>query len=106
MSDNEENIPLQNFLLALDPLKSYHSKDVRETFALLMESRTRLVLSGIPEHINSINNKGENSLHISAKLADPFFYNRLKKYGDIEQKNHQGQTPRQIFELKRQRMGN
>lgn len=101
LEDNGGNIPLQSFLLALDPLKPDQSKDTKDIFILIMESRTRFTLSGIPEHINSINNQGESSLHISARLADPFFYNSLKKYGDIDQENHHGQTPRQIFELKR-----
>ena len=101
LRDDKGNIPLQNFLLALDPLKSDHSRDVREVFTLLMESQTLLTWSGIPDHVNSINDEEESSLHIAAKLADPFFYNNLKKYGDIEQKNRQGQTPREIFKSKR-----
>ena len=104
LPDDKGNIPLQNFLLALDPLKSDHSQEVREVFTLLMESQTRLTWSGIPDHVNSINDEGESSLHISAKLVAPFFYNSLKKHGDTEQKNHQGQVPREIFQSKRKQL--
>ena len=101
LSDDKGNIPLQNFLLALDPLKQEYEQEVREVFVLLVESRTRLTWSGLSEHVNSSNEEGNSSLHISARLADTFFYNRLKQYGDIEQKNLKGQTPREIFESKR-----
>jgi len=104
LPDNKGNIPIQNFLLSLDSLKLNHSQEVYETFILLMEKQTRLRWSVISDHINSANKEGDSSLHISARLADPFFYDKLKKYGDIEQENNKEQTPRKIFEFKRKQL--
>lgn len=104
LKDNQGNIPVQNFLLALDPLKENYNEPLKETFVLLMESQTKLTWEGISDQVNSLNQEGESSLHISARMVDPFFYNQLQKYGDIEQKNKQGETPREIFNLKRQQM--
>ena len=101
LKDEKGNIPLQNFLLALDPLEPTHGLEVKEAFILIMESRTRLSKLSIRDHINSMNEKGETSLHISAQLADPFFYNSLKKYGDIDQSNLEGRTAREIFSARR-----
>ena len=102
--DNKENIPLQNFLLALDALQIDHEEEIRKTFTLLMESQTRLTWHGLSDHINFLNKQGESSLHIAARMADPFFYTQLKKYGIIEAKNKEGQTPKEIFKLKRQQL--
>ena len=104
LPDNKGNISLQSFLLTLDPLKPNHSERIYETFTLLMEKQTRLRWSVIPDHINFLNKESESSLHIAAQLADSFFYESLKKYGDIEQENHQGQTPREIFEFRRKQL--
>ncbi len=104
LPDNKGNTPLQNFLLTLDVSKSYHDEWIKEIFVLLMESQTRLTWLGIADHVNSINKQGESSLHISARLVDSFFYEQLKKYGDIEQVNHDGQTPKEIFQFKRQQL--
>ena len=104
LKDNEGNIPLQNFLLALDPAKPHYSEELKEAFSVLRESQTRLSLSEISGHINSVNKKGESSLHISARLSDPFFYNSLKKYGDIDQRNKEGQSPRELFSSKREKI--
>ena len=101
LPDHKGNIPLQNFLLSLDPANPSYGKDVKTTFTSLMESQTRLTWAVISDHINSVNQAGDSSLHISARMADPFFYNELKKYGDREQKNNEGQTAEEIFNLKR-----
>ena len=98
LSDQEGNIPLQNFLLSLDPLKKRQDKSIRDKFLILMQSETLLSLSGgIAETIDIPNNKGDTSLHISARLNDPFFYNELKKYGHVEVKNQEQKTALEIF---------
>ncbi len=104
LPDNQGNIPLQSFLLALDPLKLSHSRKIYSLFTLLMDKQTRLRWSSVSDHINSVNKEGESGLHIAARLADPFFYEQLRRYGDGEQKNSQGQTPEEIFKLKRQEL--
>ena len=102
--DKKGNIPLQNFLLSLDRLKLSHDFSAREMLSFLIERKTRLTFAVLVDHLNSLNEEGDSSLHISARMADPFFYNQLKKYGDIEQLNHQNQSPREIFKLTRKQI--
>ena len=101
LEDEKGNIPLQNFLLALDPLKPEQDKDIQSAFTLLIEGQTKLTWAVKADHINSVNQNGNSSLHISALLADPFFYKQLKKYGNEEQKNGEGITAQEIFKSKR-----
>ena len=102
LEDNQGNIPLQNFLLSLDPLKNPHDASTKETFSFLMERQTihPIRRKTRVDHINSTNHEEESSLHISARMADIFFYNSLKKYGDIEQKNSEGQSAKKLCELR------
>jgi len=95
--DEEGNTALQNFLLSLDPLKSVQSEEIKNTFLRLAEKRNLLSFNSFSKNINSINNKGENSLHIAAHINDPFFYNKLKIHGNTELENNEGKTPREIF---------
>ena len=98
LKDLEGNIPLHNFLLSLDPLKKEQDQTTKEIFLKLMQSETLLSWTGgIAKTIDIPNNNGNTSLHISANLNDPFFYNELKKYGHVEIKNHEQKTPREIF---------
>ena len=105
LKDNKGNIPLQNFLLSLDRLKLSHDSSAKEMLSFLIERKTRLTFAVLADHLNSLNEEGDSSLHISARMADPSFYNQLKKYGDIEQLNHQNQSPREIFRLTRKQIG-
>ena len=98
IKDSEGNTPLQNFLLSLDPLKDNQSQEVKSIFLRLVEKRSLLSFNSFSKNINSTNNKGENSLHISAHLNDPFFYNKLKIHGNKEVENNEGKTAREIFE--------
>ncbi|MCZ0932021.1 MAG: hypothetical protein OXJ52_02595 [Oligoflexia bacterium] len=99
--DEKGNTALQNLLLTLDPLKPKQDKDIKLAFNLLMEGQTRLTWALKSDHINSVNQEGNSSLHISAELADPFFYNQLKKYGSEEQTNAEGKTAKEIFQSQR-----
>ena len=101
LKDEEGNTALQNLLLGLDPLKLEQDEDIKLAFSLLMEGQTRLTWALKSDHINSVNKNGNSSLHISAELADPFFYNNLKKYGSEEQKNAEGKIAKEIFQAKR-----
>ena len=99
--DEEENIALQNFLLALDPLNENQDQNIKDVFTVLIEGQTRLTWAVKADHINSVNLLGNSSLHISAELADPFFYNQLKQYGNEEQENAKNKTAKEIFKSKR-----
>ena len=101
LKDDKGNTALQNLLLSLDPLKLEQDKNIKTAFSLLMEGQTRLTFALKSDHINSVNQEGNSSLHISAELADPFFYNQLKKYGSEEQKNPKEETAEEIFQAKR-----
>ena len=101
LKDLEGNIPLQNFLLSLDPSKEEQDQTTKDMFLKLMHSETLLSWTGgIATTIDISNNNGDTSLHISARLNDPFFYNELKQYGHVEIKNHEQKTAREIFKSK------
>lgn len=97
LTDEKGNNPLQNFLLSLDPSKTDHSPELKVVFSRLMFKKTLIKLNSVSKNINSVNNNGESSLHISARLNDSFFYKSLKKYGHAELKNKEGKSPREIF---------
>ena len=96
--DNEGNTALQNFLLSLDPLRERQDEELRHIFLRLSQKQSLLSFNSLSKNINSINNKGENSLHIAASLNDPYFYNQLKIHGNKEIENNDGKTAEQIFE--------
>ena len=101
--DHQQNIPLQTFLKSLDSKLETQSQKVKDVFVTLSESRTAFTLiKTIKSHINHINENGDSSLHIAAQISDPFFYNYLKKYGNLYQENSEGKTPEEIF-IKHQR---
>ena len=93
------NIPLQVFLSALDPALRNHDQEVKDVFVFLTHKTTYLKewLVSISTTVNHQNKKGDSSLHISARLADPFFYNYLQKYGDVYLQNEEDKTPKEIF---------
>ena len=99
LKDSQGNIPLQNFLLKLDPLTPSHDPSALDMFDFLMERNTRLTFSDPSHHVNSMNYAGDSSLHIAAPMVNPYFYNQLKKYGDVEQRNSQDESPKEIFDL-------
>ena len=108
--DEEGNIALQNFLLALDPLNENQDQNIKDVFSLLVltHKHSKVMtwddfwerLNYVKIAVNSVNLTGDSSLHISAKLADPFFYNQLKQYGNEAQKNAEGKTAKEIFKSK------
>ena len=93
-----KNIPLQEFLKALDPTIQNYEEEIKTTFLFLMKQETHLRLfTGISYQVNHQNKEGDSSLHIAARLADDFFYNELKKAGNIHLLNKKNQTPETIF---------
>ena len=98
LPNDKGDIPLQTFLKSLDPHASTQPDDIKDAFTLLAESRTRFTLKELRDHIDYINLEGDSSLHLAAQVADPFFFNYLKKYGNTEQKNLKNQTPQALFE--------
>ncbi|MCY4512118.1 MAG: hypothetical protein OXB86_00350 [Bdellovibrionales bacterium] len=91
------NIPLQEFLKALDPSIQNYEEEIKTTFLFLMKQETYLKLfTNIPGQVNHQNEEEDSSLHIAAGLADKFFYNELKKVGNIHLPNKKNQTPETI----------
>lgn len=105
--ENEEgNIALQVFLQALDHLLKEHSQNIKDIFVFLTHRETSLKkwITNISDTVNHQNKQGDSALHISARLADPFFYNYLKQYADLYLKNNSGETPSAIFHTTQSRV--
>ena len=101
LPDQEGNIPLHTFLRALDKNRLAHSREIKEAFFLLLRGQNVLKswYQDSGDSANYANHEGESSLHAAARLADSFFYQELKKYGNVEIENKRRQTPKQIFQL-------
>lgn len=100
LTNLNEDIPLQVFLKTLDPSQASHEEDVKRALRFLIHSETvhidwRRSPSSLVDHQNKDLN---SSLHLAAGLADPFFYEYLKQFGNTTLKNNKGNTPEQIFE--------
>ena len=103
IEDNKGHIALQTFLSALDPQVQSHSQEIKDTFVLMAHQRNYLT-THITRIVDHQNHKEDSSLHISARLADPFFYNYMLQYGDIYLKNKENQTPEDIFKTTRNKL--
>ncbi len=106
IENKEGNIALQVFLQSLDPLLKDHSQNIKDTFMFLTHRETSLKkwftnISGTVDHQNK---KGDSAFHISARLADPFFYNYLKQFADLYLKNKSDETPATIFNVTQSRI--
>ena len=99
IENNEGNIALQVFLLKLDPTLRSHNQQIKETFEFLVRKETYLKewLINTATTVDHQNEQEDSSLHIAARLADPYFYNYLKKDGNPHLKNKAGITPEEIF---------
>ena len=100
------NTALQEFLNGLDEAIPNHEAEVKETFLFLIKQETYLkqLATHIAKRVNHQNNKGDSSLHMAAGLADEFFYNELKKHGDIYLLNKKDQIPKAIFKATRDQL--
>ena len=99
LTNNLGNNALQEFLKALDPATPRHSEEIKSAFTFLVTQRTYLTewydqMFSLVDHQNE---KEESALHLSAVLADRFFYNHLKQFGDEHLPNKKGQTPKTLF---------
>ena len=74
------------FLEELDDTVKNHSQEIKEAFVFLVQRETyhRKYVNNIAEDaVDHQNNKKESSAHISARLADPYFYTYLKQFGEF-----------------------
>ena len=99
VDNNEGDIPLQIFLKNLTPSERVHKEELKEAFKLLANKRTRATkwFTDAASFVDDQNNVGDSSLHIAAGLADPFFYNYLKPFGNSLLSNLKEETPEEIF---------
>ena len=97
------NTALQELLKSLDPTVKNHSQELKDAFIFLANQKTKLRRWYIhtAQLLNHKNKEGNSALHLSASIADDFFYNFLKKTGDIYLKNKAGQTPEELFKIHR-----
>ena len=110
-TNSDGDIPLQSFLKALDDSQASYEEKLKEGFKLLVRRETTQTelqphsatykVTPLADHQN---NDMDSSLHIAANLADPFFYDYLKQFGNTTLKNRQGNTPEQIFESTKQKL--
>ena len=99
LENEDENIALQVFLSSLDETRRNHTQDVKEAFLALVHAETYLAkwFINISDTVDHQNKERDSSLHISARLADPYFYNYLKQYADIRLRNNSGISAEEIF---------
>ena len=97
LEDGQGNTPLQNYLMALDAKIEFQNQELKDVFTSLAENRPPFTIYTAKSVVDHLNDNGESAMHIAARIYDPFFYNYLKKYGDVKQKNPQGKTPEDIF---------
>lgn len=97
-ADAQGNTALHAFLKALNPFRPQQDEEVRATFAFLLEKNTKLSFTTTDERAGYINVEGDTPLHLAAKMADPYFYTALAKYGDVNALNAKGASARHIFE--------
>ncbi len=103
LADNNGHLPLHSFLKSLNPLVRETDVETRETFTFLLRQDTRMrrVFRALGDRINHTDQTGDSALHLAARLADPFFYKELARFGDIHLLNANHQSPEQIY-LQRQ----
>ena len=93
------NNALQEFLKSLDPTIKNHNEEIKDILIFLTKQKTHLKpWSHMGGQVNHQNEEGDSALHLAAHMADEFFYNHLKDFGDIYLPNKQGQIPKTIFE--------
>lgn len=98
LENNEGDIPLQTFIKSLDLGVASQDQDLENLFRKLSDKTTPYsVNKTISYHVNHANQDGDTSLHLAARLTDPFFYQYLRKYGNEFETNNKGETPDSIF---------
>ena len=99
MENNEGDIPLQVFLKNLNPFSRNYDLETKSTFVFLVNKEPYLQkqITHIEETVNYPNKTGDTASHISAQLADPYFYNYISKFADIYLENNYGDIPEEIF---------
>ena len=99
LENEDENIALQVFLSSLDETRRSHTQDVKEAFLALVHAETYLEkwFINISDTLNHQNKEGDSASHISARLADPYFYEYLRQYADIRLKNNSKISAEEIF---------
>ena len=98
--ENENgNIALQVFLEELDDKLKNHNQEIKDVFVFLVHRENYLKewMNNISDTVDHQNKNDDSSLHLAAGLADPFFYNYLRKFSDFNLRNKEGRTPEEIF---------
>jgi ankyrin repeat protein len=108
LPDSAGDIPLQSLLAALNPYLASIDAPTKDAFGFLLAQNTqsrRWNLSEV-DRVNWADNKGNNSLHLAARLADPYFYNVLAAVGDTKAPNKDGALPESLFRSRQERVRN
>ena len=106
LPDNSGNLPLHSFLQSLNPMQKTLDQESKEIFDFVTSQNTKMrQLTQSPSNrVNTINQEGETALHLAARLADPYFFQRLRSIGDVYIKNREGITAEELFKKQRQQL--
>jgi ankyrin repeat protein len=75
-------------------------------FLLAQDTHLRKVVKTPTDRINARDVDGNSTLHLAARLNDPYFYQELARRGDVYAVNQQGVTPQSLFQRHRQTIEN
>ena len=99
IENNKGDIPLQVFLKNLNPFSRNYDSETKSTFVFLVNKEPYLQkwITHIEETVNYPNKIGDTAAHISARLADPYFYTYIRQFADVYLENTHREIPEEIF---------
>lgn len=105
-TDIKNKLPLQSLVDSLNPFSPKVDKATKDLFEFILNQKTSLrsFYRSKADWINNPDAQGDTALHISARLADQYFYDRIKLIGDIHKPNAKGLTPQGIFAARRREL--
>ena len=99
IQNNIGHSPMIESLAAIDTLNKESNESSKRIFNSVFDKKTRLWawIDDTSYYVNLADEDGNSALHWAARLADPYYYNKLTPHGDIYLKNTHGQTPAHLF---------
>lgn len=106
LEDIHGDLPLHSFLKSISRVASQVSDEEIKVFKFLLDQRTQMKrwFHQKEDLINHQNHQGKSALHLAAELADERFFDVLSQTGNVELKDNEGLSPREIFSSRKQRV--